>query len=451
MRRLPDPETTAARLRELSTGERAAFVANLLAAAGWDVEREGRLLVATRDGRQRRVAVDTVPRGTAVDEVVVVPAGGWRPWPLDGERRARRRAREAGATVLEPAALCERLRYGLDRTTARHLVAEHLGPAALDGSDPAETGGGLSRRARVAGVVLAAAAVVAVAGSTLLGGPPAVPGAGPVTATVTAADTPAGAAGSQDTEGPPPGVGPDRLVSVDALTRAHLRAIGARPGMSMNATFAGPRSLTGFDTFRSGFDADDRVTVRVRVESASRYLICREIRFPGGLVEATNASLERFADGEAEYRSVSNAAGRRYSRRPLSSVRGGAAEVAGWTRTVFPRYLDTTRSNVVDAGGDYRVVATGEPRRLSHDTRSYRAVAVVAPEGFVRRLAVEYVHPRTGTTVRVTVRYGREPAAVAAPEWYGTARNRTTGEPSLHPSVATPRSSPGGWRPAGPG
>jgi hypothetical protein len=146
-------------------------------------------------------------------------------------------------------------------------------------------------------------------------------------------------------------------------------------------------------------------------------------------VDGSEATLERFADGTAEYRTVDNEAGRRFDRRPLSRVRGGPAEVAGWTRAVFPRYLNTTDSRVerVDNGSGpaYRLVATGRPRRLNHDTRDYRAVALVAPDGFVSSLTVSYDHPRTGTTVRVTVRYDRSAVTVEPPGWYATARERT--------------------------
>lgn len=454
MSRPPDTGTLARELRALSTEERAAFVAALLAARGWAVEREGRLLTASRGDRRRRIAVGAPPEGEPVDEVVLLSSAGWRPWPLDRERRARR----AGVSVLDAAALRERLLYGLDRETARELLTEHLGPGVLAEADP-ESGpdtdtdsdsdseptpvpgpdpgeGGPSWRSREVGAVLAVAAVATVAavlgGGALMGTPSGAAGAGGAPGTVTAAETPGGATETRDVEeGPPPGVTADGLVSIEALTRAHLAAIGARPGMSMNASFAGPRFLTGFDTFRSGFDADDRVTVAVRVESVDRYRIERRTSFPGGLVGGSEATLERFADGDAEYRAVDNEAGRRFDRRPLSTVRGGPAEITGWTRSVFPRYLNTTDSRVEWVGNGsgpvYRVVAIGQPRRLDQDTRDYRAVAVVAPDGFVSSLTVSYDHPRTGTTVRVTVRYGRSAVRVEPPDWYGTARERTDG------------------------
>lgn len=235
--------------------------------------------------------------------------------------------------------------------------------------------------------------------------------------------------GMSDRTGLPPGVTADGLGSVPALTRAHVDALGERPGMAMNASFVGPRFLTGFDTFRSGFDPEDEVRIRIRTASASRYRIYRRTQFPGGgLVDGTDATLERVADGTADYRALGRPGERRYVRRNLLATRGVPAELVGWTRALFPRYLNTTESTVTRLAGSperYRVVATGRPRALNHETRGYRAVAVVRPDGFVRSLEVTYDHPRTGTTVRVSVRYEQSVASVAPPEWYETARERT--------------------------
>jgi len=198
----------------------------------------------------------------------------------------------------------------------------------------------------------------------------------------------------------------------------------------------------------------DRVTVEVLVESPDRYLIRRHVRFPGGLTGGSETTLERFADESAEYRYVENGSGRRFERRRLSTVRDGPAEVVGWTRAVFPRYLNTSESRVerVRNGSTiaYRVVAAGQPRRLDHDSRDYRAVAVVTPDGFIERLEVEYTHPPTGTTVRVGVRYGRTVAGVEPPARYEAARidtddslavrlgSRTGSTPSRHGAVPGP-------------
>jgi hypothetical protein len=257
------------------------------------------------------------------------------------------------------------------------------------------------------------------AGLSAAGGPTATPTLTPVAL----ADGPA------DRTGLSLGVTADGIDSVPALTRAHVDALGECPGMAMNASFLGPRFLTGFDTFRSGFDPEDEVRIRIRTASASRYHIYRRTQFPGGgLVDGTDATLERFADGTADYRALGVPGGRRYDRRNLSTTRGGPAELVGWARALFPRYLNKTASTVARLAGSperYRVVATGRPRALDHETRGYRAVAIIRPNGFVRSLNVTYEHPRSGTTIRVSVRYERSVASVVPPEWYETARERT--------------------------
>jgi len=430
--------TLGRRLGALPPEERAAFVADLLAARGWTVEREGCLLTATRDGRRKRVAVGSPPGATTVEEVIVVPPRGWRPERPGNTTRARRRASEAGAEVVTLEDIRLRLLYGLDRTTADALLAEHLGIGIGGETGPVplpRSGDGSLRR--LAAVALATAVILSVA---LTGwGLPAGdrsdrPASGGTAGTDTPVAVPGGAVGADaaagPTEsratGPPPGLADDGLRSIGVLTRSHLEALRARRGMSMNATFAGPRFLTGFDTFRSGFDAGDRVTVEVLVESPDRYRIRRHARFPGGLTGGSETTLERFADGRAEYRRIESGTDRRFDRRQLSTARDGPAEVVGWTRTVFPRYLNTSESRVERvANGSavaYRVVATGQPRRLDHESRDYRAVAVVTPDGFVERLDVEYTHPPTGATVRVSVRYGRTVAGVEPPAWYEAAR-----------------------------
>jgi hypothetical protein len=231
------------------------------------------------------------------------------------------------------------------------------------------------------------------------------PTATPTLTPVAVADNPSNRTGL------PPGVTADGLESVPVLRRAHV-----------DAGFVGPRFLTGFDTFRSGFDPEDEVRIRIRTASASRYRIYRRAQFPDGdLVEGTDATLERFADGTADYRVLGAPGERRYARRNLSATRGGPVELVGWTRALFPRYLNTTESTVARLASSperYRVVATGRPRALDHETRGYRAVAVVQPDGFVRSLDVMYEHPRTGTAVRVSVRYERSVTVVDPPYWY---------------------------------
>jgi len=414
----PSPEEFSRRFRRLSAEERAAFVADLSSARGWDVERDGTRLVASKNGATRVVAVGTPPDHADADEVVAVPSR---------VRRLGRAVPGDGAVdgaVLEPVDLHERLLYGLDRGTAADLFETHFG-VAFERDPPGPT------RPRLSVVVPAAVLALVLLAALLVGWTGVVfsPGADPPEEeTGTAADR----FGEPPNESAtlPPGVSRDGLRAVDPLVAAHLRTAREAPGVAMDARFAGPRFLTGFDTFRSGYDADDEVVVRVRARNDSRYRVVRQLRFPGDLASDAEATLELFADGTAEYRRLETGGTASYDRRPLSATRNGSDEIAGWTRTVVPRYLNTTESRVeplANGTGPYRIVATGEPRRLDHDARDYRAVALVTGRGFIAELLVTYAHPETGATVRVTVRYDRSGVAVTSPEWYGTALARTDG------------------------
>ena len=69
----------------------------------------------------------------------------------------------------------------------------------------------------------------------------------------------------------------------------------------------------------------------------------------------------------------------------------------------------------------------GEPVRLAHETRGYRAVAIVTPRGTVTDLRVEYEHPGTDTTVRIDAAYVGGDDELGDPSWLGEARNATAG------------------------
>jgi hypothetical protein len=434
--------------RRLSADEQTAFVTDLLAARGWHVERDGRRLVARRDGRSKVVAVGiTATEADGIDEVVVGRSGVRRLTAVfTADRPSDRRPRHAGPTVLDTERLYERLRYGLDRDAARTLLDRHF-DAELRHSRPRPVGLGGWSPGWVDLAVLVAAVVVLVVGLAGLGG-----FGGPFAGILSVGDVSSDAsrpsldAASVSTQtpatGPPPGVDGGELQDVDRLVRAHLLAVGDRRNLSMSATFVGPRFLTGFDSFRSGYDAEDRVEIRVRVASETRYHIVRRTDFPSDLGADTASTLERFADGTADYRRVDDGTPTRYDRRPLSTVRPGSAEVRGWTRTLLPRYLNTTQTRATreDDGGLYRIVATGEALGLDHDTRDYRAVAVVTADGFVTDLDVRYVHPRTGLTVHVRVVFDRRSVTVDRPTWYDDARNRTRAVAAVPAVVGGPAS-----------
>jgi hypothetical protein len=216
------------------------------------------------------------------------------------------------------------------------------------------------------------------------------------------------------------------LRTPESVARGHVAALRARSSVRLNATFAGPRHLTGFDTRRSGWDDDDAVSVSMWVGGDERYRSVRRTSFAGGPLVADRLTVERYADGDTEYLRIVDGTDPEYERRPVT--RGGREFATDLSRRLLPRYLTTNRTRVerlpADADARYRVVATGSPRGLDHDVRGYRATARVAADGLVTRLSVGYVHPGTGARVSVAARFG-SPAGVAPPAWYATARERT--------------------------
>ncbi len=123
----PSREAFVARYRTLTAGERRDFVVDLWAARGWETTVEGGIVVATRDGSTRRIAVDT-PDEHAVDAIVAV------------DESLRSIADERGLYVFEPGTLRDESLYGLDRDRASELFRTHFDETDWASLEP-ETGG----------------------------------------------------------------------------------------------------------------------------------------------------------------------------------------------------------------------------------------------------------------------------------------------------------------------
>ncbi|ESS04475.1 MAG: hypothetical protein A07HR67_00761 [uncultured archaeon A07HR67] len=445
----PSLEGFTGQFRSLAPADRAAFVAGVLRAQGWDTGRDGCLIVATREDETRRVHVGPVPSDVGdadIDEVVIVPSR-FEPLrtvlPGNADATVGDSGRMPDASVLDSATLHEQLLYAVDRERAERLYRDHFDAdfyASDGGRDP---GLGPSRRLAVAVVLLLA---VSVALPVLAGVVPAGPLWGDTSPdgdrlVETSADPEVGA-GAPVTPTPTPtpiptgttSLSPEEVQDPDRLARAHGRALEGHP-VAMHAEFTGPRFLTGFDTRRSGFDPNDTVTIRAHVESDSQYHVVRRTNFTGSPFTSVRWQFERFADGRAEYRRFEGENSTEYQRRPLAAVLNGSESVATWTRFVLPRYLNTTRTEVKSIGTGtkprYRLLATGEPLALDHETRDYRAVAVVTSDGWIGVLRVSYRHPDTGARVVVRVRYVRSPGAVESPGWYDEVTGRSEPESPL--------------------
>ena len=394
--------TLARRFQRLDRDARTAFVAGLYTARGNAVERDGSVLVADRPGGLLRVAVGPPSDGEEVDAVVVA-----------GDRE-RRRVGPTDARVLGPAALHDRLCYGVDRAAAARLCRVHF-DVGFDASDAR----GPRRSRVVAGVAVVLVALAAVA--VLVLSTPVSPIAGPDKAAVgpdKAAVGPDGAATTNVTSAD--------LRAPETLARSHRAALRARPSVRLNVTFAGPRHVIGFDGRRSGYDVDDVVSVSMRVGADGSYRSVRQTSFAGGPLIQEQATVARYADGDTEYVLVDDKSSLQYERR--SVTRSGRSFAVDLSRWVLPSYLTTNRTRVerlpANASARYRVVATGQPRALNHEVRGYRATAHVAADGLVTQLSVAYVHAGTGAAVSVDARFD-SPADVGPPAWYETAREQT--------------------------
>lgn len=116
---LPSRDAFAARYRALSASERGEFVSDLRAARGWETTVEGAVVVARRDGRVRRIAVDRPDGNTAIDAVVTADGG------------LRSLAENRDAEMSEPGALLDEVLYGLDTREGAELFGEHFGDTDL--------------------------------------------------------------------------------------------------------------------------------------------------------------------------------------------------------------------------------------------------------------------------------------------------------------------------------
>jgi hypothetical protein len=432
----PSREEFAARFRSLSPDERTAFVADLLAARGWQTDREDRVVVASAGGHTKRVAVgtrwpDAVPDD--VDEIVRVPARFGR---VASVLRGRE-GDESGPAVLEPADLHERLLHAIDRDRATGLYREHFGAAFDRGPDATQTGP--PRRVAVlaaVGVVLALAVLAVFAGTGLdVTGRTASPAPTPTPAVSEDSNDPAPTGALVErtaTAVSQPGVSASEIRNVSRLRRIHGRMLAPGP-VGMHTTFRGPRFVTGFDTRASGYDADDEVTLDVCAVSDDRYYIAWQTNFGVSDTATSNTSYARFADGTSEYRRVIRDGEVSYRLTRLPDVRNGSETIRGVTDIVLFRYLNTTQRRVETIRNDieprYKLVATGVPARLDHAVQDYRAIAIVRPDGFVTDLRVSYVHPGTQAPVQITAEYESRCRIDDPPEWYDEARTTTRREP----------------------
>jgi hypothetical protein len=380
------------------------------------VEVEGGCLVVRgRTERRLRLVADrgrlrgpgTVgPANGAVDAVVTQVAGA-----------GRRTAVGHDARLVGPAALRDRVCYGLPRADAERLLDEHLGVDRAAALAPDR------RRPPVAlglAVVLALGLVAGVLGTAVAG-----PSAGPVTP---AADGDTATATERVRAATlPPGLASGGVTDAAALARAHEAATEGRryavavearnvpalsgPGewenLEANGVVAGPRRYRGS-------------VGGVRVTEDERWWRLSRL----------------YADGDRLYE-------RRYGAyAPVHDVRPAPARppMDRGPRDLR-RYLSVRSSpggNVtaaeVEGEWGHRVSVGRAPPGVAAE--SYLAVARLTERGRVTSLDVSYDRP-DGERVSLELRYERTTEAVRPPEWLGEARRAADGASGTRAADAT--------------
>jgi hypothetical protein len=389
----------------------AALVADLRAARGETVRREGRRVVVEggptvhahdatgRLGRHHpRPAAPPDPAAVGADRVVTNGPAADRPG-VDG-----------------PAAVRRRLRYGLARATADALCRRHLGcPVAPTAPDEAVDRG--RRSAVTAAAGLLTAALAAGAGATVggdrgsgvgeRGGVAARTGRG-VPADDAGDDPYAGVALAGEATDTPPGVRPDGVDDADRLAAAHAAALADRRYRW---------TLTYREYYRGRLVAARRQTVTVA--GPSRYASRVADAGPAlGTVPTVGGDV--YADGRTRYEPTDEGVER-------TPVAGGTAPGAG-DESAVERYVDRAarlvswylsveRATVGPAGADatVRIEAEGDPWP---GTASESTTALVRADGLVWRLRRSHRLSERDVVVVVGFEYDAlGTATVERPAW----------------------------------
>lgn len=471
------PTDLAERLSRLDAREFVDLCAALWAARGYETRTRGDRVVATRDGervvvlvradpgrlaraasRLRRVrdAVDAgeTDDGPPVDVVMTAVAD---------DRRATRLAEHHGARLFGPAAITDLLLYGIPRADADALTRRYFGEttAGLLASEP--TAG--EERSSLDPVSVAAVIGVACLVAAAAAAGAWLPVTGPDDGVTTRAAAGAGG-GSERVEtgvdlGPPPGLGdgeggtesgtlypgsyPPGVTEggVDAwvLADAHAAAIDGR-SYRLVVRQSGTKALD--DDYRW-----DGVWQHAIVDDDGTWLVSA-IGYAAGENGSDLVQYTAYADGEFVYRSVDGRTGAVYDRRPMDGASENEFGVyTDQVRRYLIRYLVTTAVSVDRPAWDpetYRVVATGQPTHVDGNVTNYTATALIAPDGFVSELRVEYTRGTGAEAETVRLRYeyaGVDETTVRRPGWYDEARAATAGTTAEPTSEARAPSTAG--------
>jgi hypothetical protein len=420
---VPDAHIVEAYLARLDTETLVSLVVDAWTARGFETDRDGDVVVATRDGASVVLWVvgggrdawlrRATPPDYAVD-VVVAPRG---------RQATRTVAEECGARVVDATALHELLWYGVDRPTATAIYERYFGASPDSLRPPAS----MRVRQRLDAVerpnsrltfLVAVFVVALLVGVTVE--PPAVwsdggdvgefDGTGASTTLGDSSTTAEGTAGSVTAESSTdvsavPGVTEDGIENLTALATAHEQAVTNR-------------SYTlWFDVYepRAGDPTGPPVQrdIDIAVEG-DRYFLVTESEIDGNRTRIGSV----YHDGDAWFvgepngANTTNTAWRRVAASDATAF-GPNPFVLG--RTGVSQFLSTPTSAVRGTVDDddrtlYRLVGRGRPAGVSAaQVTNYTVVALVDPTGLVVDLSVDYTVATTDQPSRVRLEwtYGR--------------------------------------------
>lgn len=238
-------------------------------------------------------------------------------------------------------------------------------------------------------------------------------------ATVTPAPVPDPTPTPTDTDSAiAPGVGGGEVVDARRLADAHVEAIRGRSydwSEAANATTLGE-------------NATERTAIgrRLRVETERRYRLRVVASWrPGNVSE--------FGTNQSRFRRHGGVRQQRYGALPPVNV---TEEFGARPAQVIERYLAIGNATVaatrVDGQRYYRVTGTTDRIPVRGELIDYSVEAVIAPSGFVRELAVEYVSEIDGERRRVRYQFRYTDVGsttVEVPEWaeHRRSENATVG------------------------
>lgn len=444
----------------LSESERVAFVADLLAAQGHDVEIEGRRLDVTEADRTRTFVLGKPPAEVDPD-VVVLPSVG-ADGILAGVRRrlpgtaigARLREWVTGVglgsdtTLIEAEELRLQLLYAVDRSTADALVREHFGTELQTPGEDADAASTAPTSPLQSGaVVVSLALLIGLFGGVVLlssmGGAPFgelgewVSGeeplgeddpeqpetVGPLSANETIPSDSSGGAEETTEED-----ADDEYEDLDAVANDHRTAIESVENDSVRIRYQGPSESSIAGVYLSG-DGEGPVEYQLRLRAPGSYTIREQYTAVNGSENTTatdgnrtvNTTVERYGQNGTERKeNGTDPNPTEHTPRPallLSPARFGTALVT--------TYLDTEElqrrergagleyreeiqfTTTAEASNDHELVATGPPRTLQGSVEDYRAVAIIRSDGLVERMEIQYTDPDTDSQVVLEIRLTR--------------------------------------------